>query len=339
MMFEADFHNFGQSVQRIGRGSEVYFRKPRPVYWEWLFFGRNSPLSSFFRAGDCADFLFNLDVEIKSPTTGISRLVAEDTSGLVSDQHLYGFGVLLCYAYVFGIRDLHANNVVKTKSHLQVIDAEVVLARLLLPHESLLLPYKDVGPQLCGAASIFNVENGLDNCSLDCVFDGYAAAADCFIRGRAEIASEMAGRSAEMNSVPIRHIARDTIQYRGKEAIQIQPFFDAEAVQLARGDIPYFFKYLRQNDVFTYADADGTEMKIELPEAFKKGAAREAVLPSEILRAERVKQLIATGALYLGKTLGFRQNGYKRFSSGLDIGISDSEIRVTAEGTSFTSSR
>lgn len=339
-MFEADSHNFGQSVQKIGRGSEVYFRKPRPVYWEWLFFGRNSPLSSFFQTGGCARFLFNLEVEIQTATSGISRQVEEDAGSPITNEHLYGFGVLLCYAYAFGIRDLHANNVIKTKSHLQVIDAEVVLARLLLPHESLLLPYKDVGSNLCGAASLFDAGSALDDKSLDSVFDGYAAAANCFLQSRTGIMSELNARSAEINSIPIRHIARDTVQYRRIQENSLEhPIFDAEKVQLDRGDIPYFFKRLGQSEVFTYADAKGTPLKVELPSAFQKGAAREAINPADLLSADRLNLLVATGALFLGKTLSPRTSTYSRSSPDFAIRVSESDIRVTVAGSSFSSSR
>src|SRR5579872_1082668 len=120
MKFEADFHNFGQLVQKVRRGAESVFQKPRPIYWEWLFFGKSSPLSIFFDhstfSTSPAKTLFNLEVEMGTSYKGTSRQVVE--SGEVhTSEHLYSLGVALGYSYVFGIRDLHKNNVVKTKTH------------------------------------------------------------------------------------------------------------------------------------------------------------------------------------------------------------------------------
>ena len=36
-----DSHNFGQKVQLLSEKS--LFLKPRPVYWEWLFFDQETP--------------------------------------------------------------------------------------------------------------------------------------------------------------------------------------------------------------------------------------------------------------------------------------------------------
>ena len=143
------------------RSSSLFFRKPRPVFWEHLFFGQDSVLKPLFsEVGangpfDLGSFLFNLEVEVESEWLGYSREIQRSDTPL-TDQHFYSFGVLLAYAYAFGIRDLHKFNLIKTKTHLQVIDAEVVLANLILPNETVLLPFKDVPFEDCGANLLVN---------------------------------------------------------------------------------------------------------------------------------------------------------------------------------------
>jgi len=160
MVIEADLHNFGRSVQKVGRASGTYYQKPRPVYWERLFFGVDSPLASFFGKGG-AEFqpkhaLFNLETEIDADFTGLSREVLSVPAS-VERNHFYSFGVLLAYCYVFGVRDLHRHNILRTATHLQVVDAEVVLVKLLLPNETLLLPFKDIGAELA-SVSLLQIE-------------------------------------------------------------------------------------------------------------------------------------------------------------------------------------
>jgi lantibiotic modifying enzyme len=130
-MEAADLHNFGQAVQKIGRGSEKVFQKPRPIYWEWLFFGQNSPLSIFFEQSrvqgvNPRQVLFNLTTEINANYCGVSSEIIGQLGTKTLSSHAYSLGVLLAYCYIFGIRDLHRHNLVKTQAHLQVVDAEVV---------------------------------------------------------------------------------------------------------------------------------------------------------------------------------------------------------------------
>lgn len=341
-----DLHNFGQSVQKVGRGSETLFQKPRPIYWEWLFFGKNSPLSIFFEKGRSSEIspgkvIFNLTTHIWPDYSGESREVVGTDDPEILPSHFYGLGVLLAYCYVFGIRDLHRNNLIKTKSHLQVVDAEVILSKLLLPHETLLLPFKEVGPELCGAGAIINLKNsGLTTDSIRQIFDGYVDVFESAIQNRGDILSALNGLR-DLPGIPIRHILRDTFHYRAwKKAAPPIPFFDSEVRQLERGDIPYYFKFLNRSEVFEYVNRQGDFVPVALPEAFGKGAAREAQMPADLLAATRLReQLFGPGLLYLSKTILPLSSIATVEGEGYSVTLDNSEVRVSTSLGNFTATR
>ncbi len=341
MKFEADFHNFGQSVQKIRRGSETTFQKPRPIYWEWLFFGKNSPLSIFFNDSTFsvspAQTIFNLEIEMGSDFKGSSREVIASSLPAISD-HLYSLGVLLGYCYALGIRDLHRNNVVMTKTHLQVIDAEVVLSRLLLPHETLLLPFKEVGPDLCGASSILNLEN-VSAEQAEIVLRGYFDVFQCMTLNLSGIQRTFEEHRINFERIPIRHILRDTIHYRkAHENPPEIPLFDSELVQLGRGDIPYFFKFVGERHVHAYTDRADNYSRVALPPMFEKGAAREASPPTDLLEAKRIEALMPTGLLYIAKTL-IRANDCNVINPNFTVTLRGNQVSASVSGKTFSSSR
>jgi len=308
MVIEADLHNFGRSVQKVGRASGTYYQKPRPVYWERLFFGVDSPLASFFGKGG-AEFqpkhaLFNLETEIDADFTGLSREVLSVPAS-VERNHFYSFGVLLAYCYVFGVRDLHRHNILRTATHLQVVDAEVVLVKLLLPNETLLLPFKDIGAELA-SVSLLQIEYpaGLTENTRRQILSGYLDTFECFERSSKQIRQFFSQSEGEIRAVPVRHIMRDTVHYRRwMDVVPSDPFFDAELAQLSRGDIPYFFKFIGNNRLYAYTDAEGAYQEVVAPVAFQKAIDRDASHPLALLEPERIGQLLPTGALFLAKRL------------------------------------
>jgi hypothetical protein len=341
MKFEADFHNFGQSVQKIRRGSEMTFQKPRPIYWEWLFFGKNSPLSIFFNDSTFsvspAQTIFNLEIEMGSDFKGSSREVVSSSLPTTSG-HLYSLGVLLGYCYALGIRDLHRNNVVMTKTHLQVIDAEVVLSRLLLPHETLLLPFKEVGADLCGASSILNLEN-VSAKQAEIVLRGYFDVFQCMASNLIGIQRTFEEHQINFERIPIRHILRDTIHYRrAHENPPEIPLFESEVVQLGRGDIPYFFKFVGESDVHAYTDRADNYSRVPLPPMFEKGAAREATSPRNLLDSKRIEVLMPTGLLYIAKTL-IRANGCNIVNPDFSVTLLGNQVSASVSGQIFSSTR
>lgn len=345
-METADLHNFGKSVQRIGRDSDAYYLKPRPIYWEWLFFGRNSPLSDFFSQSRLPGFaprkvLFNLDTEINDDFSGRSREVVATKNMENKPTHHYGLGVLLAYCYIFGIRDLHKNNVIKTDTHLQVVDAEVVLSKLLLPHETLLLPFKEVDSKLCGASHVLDLDSKMDSEMFKTILTGYLDTFENVLKNRIEIERVFAGRDEEMRRVPVRHILRDTFHYRDAKVREPEiPFFESELKQLARGDVPYYFKNLGDSQVLELIDENWTTNTVQLPDVFLKGTAREATPPSILLEEKRLRnQIFPAGLLYITKTLLSSDSELETSIEGIKLVVTTKRVVAATDFGNFSSAR
>lgn len=307
MKFDADHHNFGQLVTQEARASEIYFRKPRTVFWEWFFFGKNSPLKSAFDSVAITDIIFNLDVETASGHSGLSKHVLEVPHSVISDSYAYNFGVLTAYCYIFGIRDLHKGNVVRTKTHLQVIDAEVVLSKLLLPNETLMLPFKETTFEICAAKKSFLDQSHIDVKNVIEILQGYFDLFNIVINLREKLLLIFKEQREIMVKTPVRHIMRDTSNYRKwreQKLSPVVPFCQSELVQLERGDVPYFFKFITDSALYAYTSPAGDYEPVTVPKEFKKGVDRDAADPTELLASTRLEsELLPTGSLFLLKKL------------------------------------
>jgi lantibiotic modifying enzyme len=313
MKIDADLHNFGQHVTQIERASEVYFQKPRPIYWEWFFFGNNSPLRNFFasdnsRDNNIAEILFNLEVHFEKDDCGFSKEVREADESNDQNAHAYNLGILIAYCYIFGIRDLHKGNVIRRKSHLQVIDAEVVLSKILLPNETLLLPFKTTTAEMCAANKSFDNIPAINLDILKLILTGFFDLFSEVIEKRDRLISIFGDHREKMLTVPIRHIMRDTSQYRKWQECQVVPgipFCSDELKQLERGDIPYYFKFIADPKLYAYKNQSGEYEAISsVPAEFLKGINRDATGPLELLGVSRLcDELIPTGSLFLLKKL------------------------------------
>ena len=311
-MHVADLHNFGQQVKRVARASGICFQKPRTLFWEWLFFGATSPLRSVIDDGSSdgpLSEIFGLEVEFSGPNfTGAVREVEEWPGGIVErDDSFYRFGALLAYCYAFGIRDLHRSNVVPTPHGLQVIDAEVVFTRLLLPSETLLLPFKDVPFDRSGLSHLVGDLSDLTVNDVQALLSGYV---ECLMHlvDRADAVFDAISRAAQCRSdILVRHIARDTKGYRDWKTRQIGehvPYIPEELIQLERGDIPYFFKFLGKPELWYYTSSDGSRAQVKIPTYFVDAVERDATSPSLLLdRARLLGDLFPVGTLFLARKL------------------------------------
>ncbi|MDD4976851.1 MAG: DUF4135 domain-containing protein, partial [Bacteriovorax sp.] len=273
MKIDADLHNFGQHVTQIERASEIYFQKPRPIYWEWFFFGKNSPIKNIF-GPKTAKVLFNLDVHLESDDCGFSKQIVEAEEGNDQSSHAYNLGILIAYCYLFGIRDLHKGNVVRREAHLQVIDAEVVLSKILLPHETLILPFKITTTDDCAAKKSFDNITVIGLESLKLILSGYFDLISNVLEKRGKLVSIFNDHRDKMFEVPIRHIMRDTVQYRKWQENQMAPaipFCSDELKQLERGDIPYYFKFIGDSKLYAYKNPSGEYEAVTAPDEFLKG--------------------------------------------------------------------
>ncbi len=321
----ADRHNFGQHVKPMDGASgfgapsdaPVYFQKPRTVFWEWLFFGTSSPLQPLFAVSGAnsglllGGGLFNLDVSLHSEWLGTSRevIAVSNASSKGSLQDFARFGILLGYAYVFGIRDLHLSNVIRTTTGLQVIDAEVVLTDLILPHETLLMPFKDVTWKDCGLSLLAETPESITSDEAHAVLAGYVDVLTVIDQRRDEILAIF--DALELNS-PVRIILRNTREYTSLLSERaFESLLDGERVQMEREDIPYFFKRLNSGEVFWVSGVSpehGHEFAVlSASDSYAADIARHAVKPEQLLKSEtedRLETRLLRGTAFLRKHLG-----------------------------------
>lgn len=95
---------------------------------------------------------------------------------------------------------------------------------------------------------------------------------------------------------------RDTIQYRLWLENQTVPpiaFCADELIQLERGDIPYYFKFIGDPMLYAYKNPEGEFKAITAPDEFLKGINRDATDPMELLAGTRLNdELLPNGSLF-----------------------------------------
>ena len=306
--FEADRHNFGRAVEIQERASGIWFQKPRSVFWEHLFFGVDSPLRRVFDTvgpngtEPLSKYLFNLKVEQESLWSGAAKEVCnvdvEPTS-----EHFYGFGVLLAYAYLFGIRDLHRYNLVMTETHLQAVDAEVVLTDLVLPHETILLPFKDISFELSGISRLVSSLDALAERECERLFSGFIDLLSVAFCKQDELIATM---SAIDNQHPIRVIVRNTGPYRAhlRGEMKIEDLILEERIQTERGDVPYFFKRSGEDALYWIESPDLRAAAVSTLGLFEKDVKRHAVAPANLIAfPNRIQQRLVHGLLFLQRKI------------------------------------
>lgn len=327
---DADKHNFGRIVKLIERDFHRWFCKPRPIFWEYLFFGKKSPVSDFFsgrgeNGGEpLQKYLFNLDTEIESDWTGYSKEIRSLEKIEINSEHFYSFGVLLAYTFAFGIRDLHRSNLVLTESHLQPVDAEVVFTDLVLPNETILLPFKDIEFSQCGLSALGKEANKPSAENMDHLFSGYVDMFATLFRFRENLL--LSFESVILNA-PIRVIVRNTKIYKkhmSREAL-VYDFLPEEIKQLERDDIPYFFKRCGDDRVFWISGEDNEISSVQSLANFKSDISRHAQTPRHLLSDPAlIEKKMVQGVFFLQKHFGdfkhrdFFWNG-KNFRIGPDL--------------------
>jgi len=271
-----DRHNFGRRVEL--RGDRIY--KPRALLWEWLVLSADSPLRKLLdreakRDGlgrDAFGFLPTLKFFRKRGE--VERAQLSPLAELSSDERrtlavIVGRSIAL-WSWL-GVADLHWENLVLGRdAHGRIVfgplDVEMILADLPLPTDTKLLP--DADPEyaaLCQHAA--GVRRVLPYLGKPIEADDLLAIAGAYRATLAFLdrhARAIAGVFASVPGVretPIRICLRATEEYVRATPELWPPLLDAEAEQLARGDIPYFFRLYGQRGIRYFGNEALTQHK------------------------------------------------------------------------------
>lgn len=304
------------------RAHHLWFKKPRPIYWEHLFFGQDSPIKKYFEAEgqfekSISEYIFNLEVDVIDSWLGFSKAVTKPANLKISDEHYYSFGCLLAYCFFFGIKDLHKFNLIPQENHLQVIDAEVVLTNLILPHETLLLPFKEISFDLCGLSLLTESIQSLTEEHKRFVFEGYLKMSSLIYKYQSEILETTKSQNLEN---PIRVILRNTREYRSHLLgdKKINDLLAEETEQISRGDIPYFFKYLNDQNLYWISEENGKHSQVKSFGQFDKDIARHGTKIIDLVSSqEHVEKKMTQGIFILQKHLGFTSDFETQWLGGV----------------------
>lgn len=322
----ADHHHFGRRVEPTERASFLYFKKPRTVFWERLFFGVESPLRPLLQEN-----FFKLEFVDEAEWSGLSKQL-NPVEGAITEAHFKSFGALLGYAYVFGLRDLHRENLIRCENHIQVIDAEVVLTDLRLPQETLLLPFKECGWTDCGLSKLAPSSEAVSTDQARALMAGFIQILENIHRRREDLKNVL---QKHCQDSPIRILFRATQEYtshlRSSRSSSSTPFLREELLQMERGDVPYFFKRLGSEDVFWVSDFKGPEPvftkldRDKVSPTMSSDIARHAVGPEVHLASDaRIEDRLVRGLMVLLGTFAL--------PSQLDFEWMEKRLEVKPEG-------
>jgi hypothetical protein len=275
-----DSHNFGRRVSvRDGR-----ICKPRTIVWERLMLGEDSPLQKHLAKAaesdglgrDAFDFLPRLKFFPSKDAHGgevervdLAPLPELSRDGRRSLARIVGRSLAL-WSWL-GVSDLHWENLALgvdggDRVVFGPLDVEMILDDLGLPTETKLLP--DADPEVAEicrhAAGVRRVlpylGKPVDVADLLAMAAAYRSALD-FLDGRAPEIAALFERLPGLRETPIRVTLRGTDEYvRARTEPVWPPLLDAEAEQLARGDIPYFFRLHGRPGIHFYANEALTQI-------------------------------------------------------------------------------
>jgi hypothetical protein len=276
-----DSHNFGRRVS-LGAGR---VRKPRTVLWEWLMLSADSPLRLLLadlaeRDGLGRDaFGFMPTLKFFRSRSGVGGEVeqlqlrplrARSSSSRRELSSIVGRSLAL-WSWL-GVSDLHWENLAlgvdqQGRVVFGPLDIEMMLSDLALPTETKLLPDADpeyalICQHACGVRrTLPYLGKPLEADELLAMAGAYRTTLDFLERHTSAIAKVLS-RLPGLREAPLRVLLRGTEEYVRTAAEPLwPPLLEAEQEQLARGDIPYFFRLYGRPGIHFYADRALTQLK------------------------------------------------------------------------------
>jgi hypothetical protein len=276
-----DPHNFGRRVT-LG---ETRIVKPRTLLWEWLLLAAESPLRKLLGALVEQDplgrdaFAFLPDLAFSSPHARdggeVERVHLEPlaTPSQESKHALAGIvGRALALFSWLGLSDLHWENLVlgvgdRDRVVFAPLDVEMILADLSLPTATKLLP--DADPEVaaicrhaCGVRRVLPYLGKPVEAEHVVTMAAAYRATLAFLDRHSGALAEVFTHLPSLRETPIRVLLRGTDQYvRARSEPVWPPLLDAEEEQLARGDIPYFFRLYGRAGIHYYGNEELTRVE------------------------------------------------------------------------------
>ncbi|HYQ04730.1 MAG TPA: hypothetical protein VER96_38915 [Polyangiaceae bacterium] len=344
-----DSHNFGRRVLLNGERIE----KPRTLLWEWLLLSSESPLrvlldSAAARDGfgvDAFGFLPTLQFFGTRGALGgeVERLRLEPLPALDAESRrelALIVGRSLALWSWLGVADLHWENLVlgvneRGRMVFGPLDIEMILAELSLPTETKLLP--DADPEyaaICRHASGVRrvlpfLGKPIAVAELLTMAGAYRGTLS-FLDRHADEITKVFSALPELRQAPLRVLLRGTADYVQAPKSLWPPLLDAEVEQLARGDIPYFFRLYGQPGIHYYADETLSQVAC-LPLHGDVPKLDPILQLSRGLRSPSRKKLREDGLFTLLGAFDHKSFSGKHSGEGLSLTFSKRNLVVTFE--------
>ncbi len=353
-----DAHNFGRRVSLVaGR-----IQKPRTLLWEWLLLAAESPLRRLldeaalgaFQEPDAFGFLPTLEFfDLHAQRGGqVERAELEplpllDREGKSALAAIVGRSLAL-WSW-FGVADLHWENLIlgldrRGRTVFGPLDVEMILADFARPTETKLLP--DADPEyaaICRHAA--GVRRVLPFLGKPIAGADLARMASAYLR-TLTVLDRHAGAIAavfeavpDLRAAPIRICLRSTAEYVQNDAQSLwPPLLPAEVLQLARGDIPYFFRLYGRPGIHYFGNEALSELK-RLPVTGDVPQLDPILQLSRGLRSPSRKRLHVEGLFTLLGAFDHPSLTGKHAHGALEIGIKGRTLVVRLENGEELESR
>lgn len=301
-----DIHNNGKAVSLFEHHGKKYISKPRSTFWEEILTGLLSPISNDIIAIDPSlKFMFFKKHKLLN-NNKVFEYVPEDSDENYncspSDffSKLNNTAVYLCF---FGAYDFTSENIIKYKSNFLPIDIECVLFDISLESTSLIwdlnfginpereMHSKPVMEKYCNKFEIIT-KNSLISLvsSFQKTYLNLLRILPILKKNRALIKS--------MLNEPIRVLLRNSYEYQNyiyRSYRWSNPIIKEEAMQILRGDIPYFFKYW-DNERYYYFNDQNIKRHVIADKTFKNyNHFRKNIIPKHFLSENnRIEKMLCS---------------------------------------------
>ena len=296
-----DSHNFNQKVELIETFEGLKVKKPRPIFWEWLFLDPSSSfrvLTKQIAGCNFNQYLGNIaysDPQMVDIPGTCQYLLQPSNLNITEDSVLFkNFGRLLAFTTTFGIIDLHAENLIIYNEYVQILDIECVLFSAESPADTLLIPNRASNFEKSLFFKLNLLVVGFSSKIIQQIMEGLYQEFKFLIENRLKLSEVASIEFEQMNRTPVRFLIRPSKEYTKdfSQADILLPMVPEEKEQLDRLDIPYFFGLPGHADLF-YFQSPNQKSRVQLKnlDPIKKKIQRSFQTPNILLEHNRLLKI------------------------------------------------
>lgn len=312
-----DLHFGGRAVE-LREDGRIF--KPRTIFWEWLFLCMESPLrKNLHRTYNeiLPDLTFTFeDSEILFGT--VQKLELTPFSGFRTTNEAHMTGKMIGLLSWAGIHDLFDENIFvgrqRGKLIVAPIDIEALWGDFILPSQTMLFKNPHVTEQQCGLSDVIRYlrESESSTCEfLAALIDGYLISITELIANEPFLTDQIFKHPSALRQ-PIRVIPRPSVKYKllvdGQESDFDVALVKSELDQLARGDIPYFFRYADKTTDLYFDACIQDPLPACLPKAIVGPLLDCPIISHNTFTRRNGKMLLTAGAAELFQQLSFSRD-------------------------------